>query len=230
MRHLVLVARPTPSGVDERSLAALAGRVAERAGRPVRVAYLDQADPSVAAVLDEIAARATGIGGAHDVEGADEVVLVPLALPVDPYLRTWTARAAAHWRESRGATLRVLLSPPPATAPGMAALLADLALGDAAPVTTSPGAFRSPAWSVRDDPARHLLVCRGPRCTVYGAGDTHRALAAAARGRDVLVTPIGCLGPCNLGPLVIDNPAGDWHEAVDAERARALVGDPDAPA
>ncbi|MCW0215732.1 MAG: hypothetical protein OJJ54_20435 [Pseudonocardia sp.] len=214
-RHIVLVARPTPSGVDERSLAALAAGVAERAGRPARVAYLDQADPSVAAVLDEIAA----IAGPRD-----EVVLVPLALPADAYLRNWAARAVAHWHESRGADLHVVLSPPPTAAPGMADVLAGLALGESTPVAVSPAAFRSPAWSVREDPARHVLVCRGPRCTVYGAGDTHRALAAAARDQDVLVTPVGCLGPCNLGPLVVDNPAGEWHESVDAERARALLG------
>ena len=214
MRHIVLVARPTPSGVDERSLGALAEAVGATVGRPVRVAHLDQADPSVAAVLDEVAAQAGP---------DDEVVLVPLALPADPYLRTWAARAAAHWQESRGSALLVRLSPPPVAAPGMAEVLAGLAQGEATPVAVSPAAFRSPAWSVRDDPARHLLVCRGPRCTVYGAGDTHRALAAEAKGRDVLVTPVGCLGPCNLGPLVIDNPAGDWHENVDADRAREVV-------
>lgn len=215
MRHIVLVSRPTPAGVDRRSLAALAAAVAERAGRRVHVAHLDQEDPSVAAVLDEIA----GSAGPED-----EVVLVPLALPADPYLRSWAARAAAHWTESREADLPVRLSPPPSTAPGMAEVLAGLALGEATPVAVSPAAFRSPSWSVRDDPARHVLICRGPRCTVYGAGDTHRALSAAAKGQDVQVTPIGCLGPCNLGPLVIDNPAGDWHESVDPARARELLG------
>lgn len=214
MRHVVLVARPTPSGVDERSLAALAAAVTGALGAPARIAHLDQVDPSVAAVLDEIAALAGP---------QDDVVLVPLALPADAYLRNWIARAAAHWSESRASGLLVRLGPPPVTAPGMAEVIAELARGDAAPVAVSPAAFRSPAWSVREDPARHLLVCRGPRCTVYGAGATHRALAAAAKGRDVLVTPVGCLGPCNLGPLVIDNPAGEWHESVDADRVGELV-------
>lgn len=216
MRHVVLVARPTPSGVDERSLAALAAAVTEVLGAPARIAHLDQADPSVAAVLDEIAELAGP---------QDDVVLVPLALPADPYLRQWIARAAAHWCETRASELLVRLGPPPVTAPGMAEVIAELARGDATPVAVSPAAFRSPAWSVREDPARHLLVCRGPRCTVYGAGATHRALAAAAKGQDVLVTPVGCLGPCNLGPLVIDNPAGDWHESVDADRAGELLED-----
>lgn len=107
MRRVVLVARPTPSGVDGRSSTTLARAVAEQLGAPARVAYLDQADPSVAAVLDEVAAVA---------DPADDVVLVPLALPADPYLRNWIARAAAHWLESRDSGLLVQLSPPPVSA------------------------------------------------------------------------------------------------------------------
>lgn len=143
MRYIVLVARPTPAGVDGRFLAALAAAVAERAGQRVHVAHLDQEDPSVAAVLDEIAV---------DAGRDDDVVLVPLALPADPYLRNWAARAAAHWTESRGADLLVWLSPPPSTAPGMAEVLAGLALGEATPVAVSRAAFRSPAWSVATIP------------------------------------------------------------------------------
>jgi (2Fe-2S) ferredoxin len=210
-RVIVLVARPTPSGVDERALRALAVAVEERSGLSTRAAYLDQADPSVAAVLDEVAATA-GTG--------DEVIVIPLALPADAYLRNWIARAVAHWREPRGSDLPVVLAPAPS---GMADLLAGLALGHGTPVTVSPAWFRSPAWSTIARPARHLFVCRGSRCTVYGAGDTHRSLAAAAKGRDVQVTPTGCLGPCNLGPLVIDHPSGRWHESVDGPTARALL-------
>ncbi|GAA1197339.1 (2Fe-2S) ferredoxin domain-containing protein [Pseudonocardia alaniniphila] len=213
-RVIVLVARLTPSGVDERALRALAAAVAERSGLPTRVAYLDQVDPSVAAVLDEVAATS---GTGH------EVIVIPLALPADTYLRNWITRAVAHWRESRESDLPVALAPPLTSAREMADLLAGLALEDGTPVAVSPAAFRSPAWSTIDQPARHLFVCHGPRCTVYGAGATYRSLAAAAKGRDVQVTPTGCLGPCNLGPVVIDHPSGRWHEAVDGPAARALL-------
>lgn len=217
-RMVLLVTRPTSAGLDRRSLADLAAEVARRTPDPVRVAHLDQADPSVHAVLDQ--ARATGIG---------VVVVVPLALPADAYLRTWASRAAANWRETRGAgPPEVRFASDPAGAAGMAAVVGDLAAGPTTPVTASPAAFRSPAWSVIDEHDRHLLICRGPRCTAYGAGNTHRALVAAARGTPTMITPTGCFGPCNLGPLVVDHPSGVWHERVDASRAIGLATQQDA--
>lgn len=213
VRLTVLVVRPTPAGLDRRALDRLAAAVAERLPGPVRVAHLDQVDPSVHAVLDE--ARADGVA---------TVVVVPLALPADAYLRTWLARAVAEWCATRGADrLEVRVSADPAAAAGTADVLADLARGPTCRVTASPDAFRSPAWSVLDPPDRHLLVCRGPRCTAYGSGDTHRALTAAVRSTTTWVTPTSCLGPCSLGPLVVDHPAGVWHERVDAAGAGGIA-------
>lgn len=207
-RALVLVARPTPSGVDERSLARLAADVAGRVGVTVKIAHLDQLDPSVPAVLDELVAA--------DVT---DVLCVPLAVPADRYLRTWIGRAVAHWRSTASAPCDVRL------APGLTDLAVDavagLATAEGEPVTASAAGFASPAWSVLDVPQRHLFVCRGPRCLVYGAGATHRALAAAARGTGTQVTPCGCLGPCNLGPLVVDG--GSWHTHVGTVEADTIV-------
>lgn len=207
---LVLVARPTPSGVDRRSLAELAEAVADRTQAVVRIAHLDQADPSLAEVLDELA-----------IAGCARVRLVPLGVPADRYLRVWTSRAVAHWRHDRGSSLEIDLS---GELTGYVAdVVAALAAGVGDPVTTSPRAFRSPAWSHLEEPERHLFVCRGPRCTVYGAGGTHRVLADAVQGTDTQVTPTGCLGPCNLGPIVIEHPPGTWHRQVNEDRA-AMIG------
>jgi NADH:ubiquinone oxidoreductase subunit E len=68
-----------------------------------------------------------------------------------------------------------------------------------------PGPFRSPAWSQITRHRRQVLVCRGPRCTAYGANQVAAALSErlAKNGLgddDVLVTATGCLFPCNLGP------------------------------
>ncbi|MBP2365517.1 (2Fe-2S) ferredoxin domain-containing protein [Pseudonocardia parietis] len=211
-RALVLVARPTPSGVDERSLAGLAADVAGRVRATVRVAHLDQLDPSIPAVLDELAAA-----------GVTDVLCVPLAVPADRYLRTWIGRAVAHWRSAAAAPCEVRI------APGLTGLAADAVAGlatvEGEPITASPAGFTSPAWSVLDVPQRHLFVCRGPRCLVYGAGATHRALAAAARGTGTQVTPCGCLGPCNLGPLVVDG--NTWHTHVGTAEADTLVAEHD---
>ncbi|GAY09427.1 putative NADH:ubiquinone oxidoreductase [Pseudonocardia sp. N23] len=215
---MVLVARPTPSGVDARSLAGLAAAVAASVADPVRVAHLDQAEPSIHDVLDE-AVR----------DGAGTALLVPLAVPADAYLRTWIAKAVANWRETRAPLqLDVRLADDLTASAGAAAAVAALTDGEGEAVTASPGGFRAPSWSELPGHDRHLLLCRGPRCTAHGAGATHRALSAAARDEPgTLVTPIGCLGPCNLGPIVIetpgDDPEGTWHQRVDPSVARALA-------
>lgn len=214
--ELLLVARPTPAGVDARSLAALAAAVAARTALPVRVAHLDQADPSIPAALDAAVAA-----------GARQVRIVPLAVPDDRYLTAWIGRAVAHWREDRAVHDVDVTLATGVAGPDLAELVARLGDGPGDPVRASPAAFRSPAWSVLPRVERHLLVCRGPRCTAYDAGATHRALTAATCDDPaVLVTPIGCLGPCNLGPLVIDNPAGTWHTGVDAAGVSGLVSTP----
>ncbi|MEQ3553393.1 (2Fe-2S) ferredoxin domain-containing protein [Pseudonocardia nematodicida] len=208
-RALVLIARPTPSGVDGRSLAGLARAVAERVAEPVRIAHLDQQDPSVPAVLDELAA-----------DGVDSVLLVPLAVPADRYLTSWIARAVTHRRSGTGSGPELRMAPELTEL--VADAVVDLARGEGRPITVSGAAFASPAYSELEIPDRHLFVCRGPRCLVYGAGETHRALAAAAKGTTTQVTPCGCLGPCNLGPLVVDG--GTWHTGVTADDADRLVG------
>ncbi|MFC4947021.1 (2Fe-2S) ferredoxin domain-containing protein [Pseudonocardia sp. GCM10023141] len=211
-RWIVLVARPTPSGVERRSVDAVVDAVRAAIAEPVHVAFLDQADPSIPAVLDAAVAA-----------GVESAVVVPLAVPADSYLTTWLSRAVANWRETRHpVTLDVRLARGIAASAGLAGAVAAAVAAGGEPITSSPAAFRSPAWSQLPANDRHLLVCRGPRCTSYGSGATHRALSKAARGTDALVTPVGCLGPCNLGPLVIEYPAGTWHRHVDEALAEQL--------
>src|SRR5690606_23037446 len=186
-RALVLVARPTPAGLDERSLRAFVAAVAERTTGPVRAAYLDHGEPSIHSALDEVAAA-----------GVDDVLLVPLAVPAGRYLVTWMAKAVANWRATRSHRVEIRISDGLTTLPAVADAVAALSTAEGRPIAASPAGFRSPAWSVLEIPERHLLVRRGPRCTVYGAGATYRALAEATRGTSTQVTPTGCVGPCNL--------------------------------
>ncbi|HLU55242.1 MAG TPA: CbiX/SirB N-terminal domain-containing protein [Pseudonocardia sp.] len=206
------MARPTPAGLDERSLRAFVAAVAERTTGPVRAAYLDHGEPSIHSALDEVAAA-----------GVDDVLLVPLAVPADRYLVTWMAKAVANWRATRSHRVEIRISDGLTTLPAVADAVAALSTAEGRPIAASPAGFRSPAWSVLEIPERHLLVRRGPRCTVYGAGATYRALAEATRGTSTQVTPTGCVGPCNLGPLVIDHPDGAWHQHVDPDRAGRLA-------
>lgn len=190
-----------------------ARRCSGRHRRDVRVAYLDVSSPSLHEELDR----------AH-VDDVDKVVLIPVAVPRDRYLLTWTSKAVANWRETRiDAELEVTLHESETLEGAVAAQLIDELDSAGKPITASPASYRSPAWSVIEQHDRHLLVCKGPRCMAYGAGPLHRAMSAAAKGTSAKVTGTGCLSPCNLGPLVIANPGGTWFGHVDAGDAEALV-------
>lgn len=210
-RRLVLVLRPTVSGIDEAAAAALTAAVGSST-IDVQIAFLDVASPSLHEVLD----------AALD-DGIRAVVLVPVAVPRDKYLVTWTQRAVANWRETRSEnrieiTLRrVSLE----AAVGAAVVEGGDSGGEL--ISASPASYRSPAWSTVDAHDRHLLLCKGPRCMAYGAGPVHRSLTGASRETSTKVTGTGCLSPCNLGPLVISNPSGTWFGRVAPEDAEALV-------
>lgn len=203
-RRHVLVARPTPSGVDVPAVAALA----EACG--IGYALLDQGEPTIHDALD--------VAAAHDLP----VTLIPLAVPRDRYLETWIARAVANWRETRNRDLDIRVTEALDSTTGFADLVRSRLGEEGTPVTASPRAFRSPAWSHIPDHTEHLLVCRGPRCTVYGAADLHRTLRRDHP--DALITATGCLTPCNLGPLYISYPDGTWHTNVEVPAEEPSCG------
>ncbi|WP_278313873.1 (2Fe-2S) ferredoxin domain-containing protein [Lolliginicoccus levis] len=204
--RVILVARPTPSGVDERSVRSLAEAVG------ARWAVLDQGEPSVHDELD----LATRYYSA--------VVLVPLAVPRDRYLETWLARVVANWRETRGnSELEVRITDGLDATAGLAASVVELIADGGRDVRASPRAFRSPEWSEIPAHQAHVVVCRGPRCTAHGAGEVHRALVRELLDAPVLMSASGCLTPCNLGPLVVTYPDGTWHANITPESARDVA-------
>ncbi|MCO8269259.1 NAD(P)H-dependent oxidoreductase subunit E [Actinoplanes sp. TRM 88003] len=180
-----------------------------------RACFLDGADPSLHAALDE-------------ADG--EVVLVPAHLPPDRYLDTWIRRAVAHWRESRGRDLRVSVTTALAAQPALTDAVREALDGPRTELTGNPGPFRSPAWSQITRHRHQVLVCRGPRCTAYGANEVATALSERLGEHglgddDVLVTSTGCLFPCNLGPMVVVHPGDVWYESVDPGKAVRIADD-----
>lgn len=210
--------RPTVSGVDEKSAGRLLREVRARRGDDVTLAYLDAATPTLHDALD--AAVADGLGAA---------LLLPVAVPRDRYLITWTQKAVANWRETRAdADLLVTLGEDRGVESAVAAAVASACDGAGAAVTASPASYRSPAWSVIEPHRDHVLVCKGPRCMAYGAGPVHRALTAATKAAPQpgpKVTGSGCLSPCNLGPLVVVYPRGEWFAGLGPDDAETLVAD-----
>lgn len=211
--RIVVVLRPTVSGLDEASAVAMVDALRASGDRDVGLAYLDIATPTVHDELD----RAAG-------DGLSAISLVPVAVPRDKYLVTWTKRAVANWRESRsGVDLDIRILESDITGAVVAELADLIERVPHAEIRVSPAAYRSPAWSVIEDHDRHVLVCKGPRCMAYGAGPLHRQLTATSKGTSTKVTGTGCLSPCNLGPLAIVNPAGEWYGRLEPAHAADLV-------
>ncbi|WP_428965759.1 (2Fe-2S) ferredoxin domain-containing protein [Micromonospora fluostatini] len=214
-RQVLLVARSVTHHGGHDAVHRLAEAVAGALGEPVRGCFLDGAAPSLHVALDAAA-------------DADEVVLVPAHLPPDRYLDTWLRRAVAHWRQHRDRAPRIVVTAPLAGQPALVTAVVAAVAGPLTELAGNPGPFRSPAWSRITRHRRHVLVCRGPRCTAYGANEVTAALAdRLAEHRlgddDVLVTATGCLFPCDLGPLVVVHPDDVWYERVDRSTATRIA-------
>lgn len=181
-----------------------------------RVAHLQLGDPALHRVLDQVAAA-----------GATTVRLVGVSTSRLAPGASWLRRVAGAWWRGRVSPPEVLVADRlVADAGGLAeALRAGLR-----PLTGREAGLASPAWDDAPQHRRHVLLCRGPRCTAAGADATHEALVREMVRRglgddDVLVTVTGCLTPCNHGPVVCLQPDDTWLGAVGPEEARVLVGD-----
>jgi (2Fe-2S) ferredoxin len=209
--NVLLVSRSVTHHGGHDAIHRLAAAAAEQTGRPVRACFLDGAEPSLHAALD-------------DMPHGGEVLLVAVHVPPDRYLDTWIRRAVAHWHDTRGRALTISVAEPIAGQSALVTAVTQAIAGERRALTGSPGPFRSPAWSQITRHARQVLICRGPRCTAYGANEVAAALGDRLGQHgfgddDVLVTSTGCLIPCNLGPLVVVHPDDTWYEHVDAALA-----------
>lgn len=184
-----------------------------------RVAVLGGSDATITEALDEAAAA-----------GARSVLLVSGQTLGDAKQDSWIARIVGHWLRARpdGAGPKVHVAPLLTEHDGFAELL-DRAIDDGGlPARTTTAPIISPAWEQVPGFARHVLVCRGPRCSVEGARETSAALSQALADRglgddDVLTTLTGCMFPCALAPVVAVYPEGTWYSGIRPDRVEHLV-------
>ncbi|MDG3011553.1 (2Fe-2S) ferredoxin domain-containing protein [Rhodococcus sp. D2-41] len=217
----VVVTAPTDRGEDPRdrvggALAALRKRHPDTV---FRTAVLGGSGPTITEALDEAAQS-----------GAAEVVIVSAQTVPDRKMDAWFARVVGHWlREQDGtAAPDVRIAGSLTDAPGYTDLL-DAAIGGpttAARTTTAP--ITSPLWDEVPGFARHVLVCRGPRCSAQGGAETGRAIDEALTERglgddDVLITLTGCMFPCSQAPVVAVYPDDTWYAGLTADRVDRFV-------
>lgn len=204
-------------GASAREVAARADLAALAAAVPAaEVAFLQLGDPSLGRALTRLADA-----------GAPRVEVVGVSLgPLAPGA-TWVRRVAGHWwRERTGHRPEVAVATRLLSALDAAALH-DVRRG-ARPLTGAEPGLTSAAWEAVTRHRRQLLVCRGPRCTARGADATAEAVVlalveAGCGDDDVLVTPTGCLLPCNHAPVVVVHPDDAWCGGVTPQVARRLV-------
>ncbi|MFD1396130.1 ferredoxin [Kroppenstedtia eburnea] len=73
----------------------------------------------------------------------------------------------------------------------------------------------------------HFLLCNGASCTRNGAEEVTKAIRQEIQhldlGREVHTTKTLCNGRCKHGPIVVQYPAGEWYQQMDAGRGKELV-------
>ena len=83
-------------------------------------------------------------------------------------------------------------------------------------------------WGMKKDVRRRdILVCAGGACISSGEESVRDALTRGIEehgcAEENRVVEVGCVGLCDLGPVVIVRPEGTFYQKVTAEDARRIV-------
>ena len=215
----VIVTAPTdrgdsPARVLTRALDSL--RVA-RPGVEFRIAVLGGSDTPITEALDDAAAS-----------GAREILLISGQTLGDAKQDSWIARIVGHWLRTHDDPPQVCISPLLTEHDGFADLLATAIDDGGRPARTTTAPILSPAWEQVPSFTRHVLVCRGPRCSVEGGRETAETLNRTLDDHgltddDVLVTVTGCMFPRALAPVVAVYPDGGWYAGLRSDRVERVV-------
>jgi len=182
----------------------------------VPVAHLQLGDPSLTTTLDMLADS-----------GAERITLVGFSATPQPP-RSWIRRVAAHWLREREVSRRPSIS----IAKGVLSQADPAALEElarsAGQISTDAAPLQSPAWERPPPFRRHVLVCRGPRCSAQGGDQVAAALAdhlesARVDEDEALVTQTGCLYPCNQAPVICVHPGPVWLNRMHPDSVGASV-------
>jgi len=212
-RVALLLAKASITGAADTEMQRLAEQLAATGQvAAVRHAYSEQGSPSLHACLSGLAD-----------EGVDEIVLLPLLLPMEPGFRLWVSRAIERWRSAAPQRTwpRVRIAEAPARSKGAGAWLQAWLIDSLdSPIAESPP--RSPEGSVVPPQQRRVLVCQGGPCNDAGAAvvwahlrNEQKRLNLRTTGVGVMTCKTTCLGPCNLGPVLQVFPEGTYYGGVD---------------
>lgn len=212
-RVAILLAKASITGAANREMEQLARRalVGSRFDAIVH-AFSEQGSPNLRDVL-------------ADQRGADELLIVPCMVPMEPGFKSWITGAVQRWQrelmESGRMAPRVGIAQAPGQSPAIDGLLQAMLDGPADEIETGQGAVVV-AGSVIPPQKRRVLVCQGGPCNHAGAAlvwghlrNEQKRLDLRTTGEGMMSARTSCLGPCHLAPVVLVFPEGTWYGGVD---------------
>jgi (2Fe-2S) ferredoxin len=163
----------------------------------------------------------------------DEILLLPLLVPMEPSFRNWITRTVAGWKAADSRPWPpIRLAPAPATAAPFQALVADLVAAARTAEPMVPPAKLPAEATLVPAQKRRVLVCLGGPCN--NAGGTaiwsywrreQDRLQLRTAGEGVMSCKTSCLGPCELAPVVQVFPEGTYYGGVDEAAVDRIIAE-----
>ena len=213
-RAAILVARAAFTGAASREIRVLAQELTGHMGVDrMRIAFTEQGSPPLREVVHELVA-----------EQVDELLLLPLMLPVEPEHRLWLLRSIKRWRRADTGRRwpQVRIGPPPSECANLLALARDMLAAALAGGELIDDVVEPPEGSQVPRQKRRALVCLGGPCNNAGGAllwghlrNAQKRLALASAGGGVVSAKTSCLGPCARAPVVQIYPEATVYGGVD---------------
>lgn len=212
-RSVVLLAKSAIAALPISEMAKLAQILSARCDH-VTYAFADQGEPTLRMALE----------AAHR-EKFDEVLIVPLVVPMEPSFKAWMVRSVQRWRKLSTApwpTIRIGKGPMETEAMTLMVNQLLTLAEDAAPVLDKEK--KKPQGSVVPIHRNRVLICQGAPCNDGGAATLWAHLYSKGlqldlknTGEGTLCARASCLGTCNLAPVVQVYPDGTFYGGVDEQ-------------
>ncbi|MBX3578379.1 MAG: NAD(P)H-dependent oxidoreductase subunit E [Rhizobiaceae bacterium] len=160
------------------------------------------------------------------------IVIVPLALPLEPSFLRWVTKSIRRWQAERpGEWPPIHITRDIGQSLHFEPLLSNLIEGAASSLPIAPTPSLVAEGSLVPPQKRRVLVCTGPTCNAEGADalwghlrNVQERRKLRATGDGTMTAKATCLGPCNLAPVLQVFPEGTYYGGV-TERAIDQIAD-----
>lgn len=219
-RAILLIAKSAFAASPHLEMRRLADLVAAfQPGATLRFAFTEQGTPSLREALSALLN-----------EDVDNVVIVPLVLPMEPSFHIWLTGSLKRWKASDERPWPALsIARDIASSALMVPLIGNL-LETSEELHVPPGKPPTMEGSLVPSQKRRVLVCAGGACNSAGADVIWNHLRNQQERRKLRVTGDGtmtakctCLGPCNLAPVLQVFPEGTYYGGVTEEAVDRII-------